>query len=165
MDLHRILRHVAHTRFATRRAFPPAALAAIGHAVAAGERRHSGEVRCVIEGELDWDALLAGQSARERALEVFALERVWDTAANNGVLLYLLLADRDVEIVADRGYNGRVTAAEWQAICAEMERRFRAGDFAGGTISGIEAVHRLAEREFPADGAGVNELTDQPQLR
>ncbi|MBM5812071.1 MAG: hypothetical protein FJ191_08925 [Gammaproteobacteria bacterium] len=165
MDLRRILRHVAHTRFATRRAFPAPALAALGRAVTAGERRHAGEVRCVVEGELDWDALLAGQTARERALEVFALERVWDTAANSGVLIYLLLADRDVEIVADRGYNGRVAPAEWQAVCAEMERRFRAGDFAAGTVAGIESVHRLAEREFPASGAGVNELSDQPRQR
>jgi uncharacterized membrane protein len=165
MDLRRTLRHVAHTRHATRRAFPAAALAAIGRAVTAGEQRHSGELRCVIEGELSWEALMAGQSARERALEVFSLERVWDTAANNGVLVYLLLADHDVEIIADRGFNRRVALSEWQAICTAMEGRFRAGDFAAGLIAGLEAVHQLAAREFPAAGGGVNELPDSPRLR
>ena len=165
MDIRRILRHVAHTRFALRRAFPRRALEAIGRAVTAGEQRHSGEVRCVIEGELGFEALLAGQPARERALEVFSLERVWDTAANNGVLVYLLLADHDVEIVADRGCNDRVAPSEWQAICAAMEQRFRAGDFVVGLIAGIEAVHGLLAREFPAAASGGNELPDQPRLR
>lgn len=165
MDLKRIARHVLHTQRALRRAFPGTALDAIGAAVAAGERRHSAELRVVIEGELSWDPLLAGQSPRERAVEVFATERVWDTAANNGVLLYVLMADRDVEIVADRGFNGRVTADEWQSVCVAIERRFRAGEFIAGTIEGVEALNELLAREFPAQGGGPDELPDRPMLR
>lgn len=164
MDLARVLRHVVHTRLALRRAFPAAALDAVGRTVALGEQQHSGEVRCVIEGELSWEALLAGQSPRDRALEVFAFDGVWDTAANNGVLVYVLMADRCVEIVADRGFNGRVSPAEWRAVCAAMERRFRADEFASGLVDGIAAVHGLVAREFPPAGGDTNELPDRPRV-
>lgn len=165
MDLKRIARHILHTERALRHAFPGAALDAIGAAVAEGERRHSAELRVVIEGELSWEALLAGQSPRARAIEVFAMERVWDTAANNGVLLYVLMADRDVEVVADRGFNGRVAAEEWQAVCVAIERRFRMREFTAGTVEGVRALNELLVREFPAQGGGPDELPDRPMLR
>ena len=110
---------------AVGRAFPPSAMAAIEEAIAKSEREHSGELRFAVEPALDTSALLAGQSGRERALEVFSQLRVWDTEENNGVLIYLLLADRDIEIVADRGVNARVPQAEWEKISIARARGVR----------------------------------------
>ncbi len=109
--------------------FPPAVLAAIEQAIKAGEATHSGQVRFVVEGALDGAPLFRDQSARERALDIFSQLRIWDTAHNNGVLIYLLLADRQVEIVADRGIDAKVGAAGWAKICADMETDFKARKF------------------------------------
>jgi uncharacterized membrane protein len=160
VDPKRIARHLLATPLALRRAFPPASLAAIQRALADSEARHGGEIRFAVEGALDLRALLAGQPARERAIEVFGELRVWDTEQNNGVLIYLLLADHDVEIVADRGVSARVAGGEWQRICAAMERDFTRGRFADGVIHGIEAVAALLAAHFPA--ADRNELPDKP---
>jgi uncharacterized membrane protein len=100
-------------------------MAAIEDAIARGEREHSGEVRFAVEPALDTSALVAGESARARAIEVFSLLRLWDTDERNGVLIYLLLADRDIEIVADRGVAANVNASDWEAICRDMEASFR----------------------------------------
>jgi len=145
-----------------RRIFPPQVLTAIEQAIRAGEATHSGQVRFVVEGALDGAPLFRDQPARERALDIFSQLRIWDTAHNNGVLIYLLLADRDVEIIADRGIDTRVGAAGWEKICAEMEGSFRAGNFAGGTIKGIQAVSRQLATHFPRHGGGKNELPDTP---
>src|SRR5690348_9554865 len=123
----RWIRHLILDYFALRRAFPRATLEAIGRAVADQERRHRGELRVVIEGGLLLAALLAGRAARERAAEHFTRLRVWDTEDNAGVLIYLLLADRRVEIVADRGIHARVGAAAWETICGAMQQEFAAG--------------------------------------
>ena len=131
-------------------------------AIKAGEATHSGEIRFVVEGALDGAPLFRNQPARERALDIFSQLRIWDTAHNNGVLIYLLLADRDFEIVADRGIDAKVGAAGWEKICAEMESDFRAGDFERGVIKGIEAVSRLMAQHFPAERGGRNELPDAP---
>src|SRR5690606_5281116 len=122
------------------RAFPPSTLDAVERAIAEGETRHSGQVRVALEHALDLGPLLRGCSARERALEVFSLLRVWDTEQNNGVLIYLLLADRDVEIVADRGIASRVGRERWEAICHEMERDFAQGRYESGLLRGVESV-------------------------
>ena len=98
----------------------------------------------------------------QRALDQFSHLRIWDTAHNNGVLIYLLLADRDVEIVADRGINDKVGAEGWETICQEMETEFRAGNFERGVIQGIEAVSRELARHFPPDSQPRNELPDRP---
>src|SRR5512139_1305068 len=134
MDWSRWFRHTFTTRNAVHRAFPPAALGRIEAAVDASEQLHSGEIRVAIEGGLEPGEVARGKSPRQRALEVFAALGVWDTEANNGVLIYVLLADHDVEIVADRGFNGRVAAADWRAVCDRIEREFRAGRFADGMI-------------------------------
>lgn len=160
----RILRHLLWPDWATRRRFPAATLKRIEAAVAASERGHSAEFRFAVEGSLHPAALRLGVSARERALEVFSDLRIWDTAANNGVLIYLLLADRQVEIIADRGFNAFVTAEEWQAICREMEASFRQGEFEAGVLLGIARVDVLLRRHFPASGGTPNELPDAPQL-
>ena len=110
MSIRRIGRHLLEHRWRLRRIFPPTALARIEQAIKAGEATHSGQVRFVVEGALDGAPLFRNQPARERALDVFSQFRIWDTAHNDGVLIYLLLADRDVEIVADRGIDAKVGA-------------------------------------------------------
>lgn len=161
--LTRIGRHVVTTRHGLRRAFPDAVLERLERAVHEGESLHGGEVRFAVECELDWPALLQGRTAAARALEVFSLLRVWDTERNNGVLVYILFADRDVEIVADRGFNGLVAAEEWRAVCDAMRDCFARGDYEHGAIEGIGAVNRLVARHFPAaPGGGRNELPDRP---
>jgi uncharacterized membrane protein len=166
MDWSRWLRHTFSTHAAVRRAFPPEALGAIEAAVGASERLHSGEIRVAIEGALEPVEVARGKTPRERALEVFAALGVWDTEANNGVLVYVLLADRDVEIVADRGFNGRVSAAEWTAVCEDMQREFRAGRHAAGMVAGIENVGRIIGAHYPQRPGqrDENELPNRPTL-
>lgn len=164
VKISRLFKHLAHTRWQVRRAFPPATLAAIESAIRESEARHSGEIRFVVEEALSFTALLRNQSARDRALEVFSLLRVWDTEHNNGVLIYLLFAEHDVEIVVDRGIDRGVGAAEWERICRAMELCFRRREFAQGVHEGIEAISRHLGRHFPARAANPNELPDQPTL-
>jgi uncharacterized membrane protein len=162
MGIRRIGRHLLEHRWRVRRIFPPDVLAAIEQAIKAGEATHSGQVRFVVEGALDGAPLFRNQSARARALDIFSHLRIWDTAHNNGVLIYLLLADRDVEIVADRGIDARVGTAGWEKICAAMEADFRARNFEAGAIKGIQAVSRELAKYFPRSGDGANELPDAP---
>jgi uncharacterized membrane protein YgcG len=162
MGIRRIGRHLVEHHWRARRYFPPAALAAIEQAIKTGETTHSGQVRFVVEGALDGAPLFRNQPARERAIDIFADLRIWDTAQNNGVLIYLLLADRDVEIIADRGIDAKVGAAGWEKICQSMETDFKAGNFAGGVIKGIAAVSQQLAAHFPKQGAGPNELPDEP---
>src|SRR3954449_8990873 len=162
MGIKRIGKHLIEHRWRVRRIFPPGVLAVIEQAIKAGEATHSGQVRFVVEGALDGAPLFRDQPARERALDIFSRLRIWDTAHNNGVLIYLLLADRDFEIVADRGIDAKVGAAGWENICAEMESDFKSGNFEGGVIKGIEAVSRQLATHLPAHGAGRNELPDAP---
>jgi uncharacterized membrane protein len=162
MGIGRIGKHLLEHHWRVRRIFPRKVLAAIEQAIKAGETTHSGQLRFVVEGALDGKPLFKNQSARERALDIFSHLRIWDTAHNNGVLIYLLLADRKVEIVADRGIDAKVGAAGWQKICAEMETDFRSGNFEAGVIKGIEAVSRQLAAHFPKHGAGRNELPDAP---
>ncbi len=160
----RLIRHLFHPRWLVRLAFPKAAMARIGDAVAASERHHSGEIRFVVEGDLHVVHLMRGVTARERAVQVFSELRVWDTEANNGVLIYLLLADRDVEILADRGLDAKVAQGEWESICREMEGSFRRGAFEAGVLEGLAHVDALLRMHFPlAEGeANPNELPDEP---
>jgi len=125
--LRRWLQHLTTTHFALRRHFPPATLSAIDAAISASERHHRAEIRCAVETGLPVGHLWRGVQSAARAAEVFAGLGVWDTTENNGVLLYVLLAERNIEIVADRGFAGRVLPGEWESICAEMEAAFPAG--------------------------------------
>ena len=158
----RLLRHLLVPDWLARRPFPPAALERIGHAIAGSERLHRGEICFALEGGLPLQALSA--SCRARAEELFGLLKVWDTADNSGVLLYVQLVDRDIEIVADRGIAARVAQSEWEAICRAMEESFRKNEFLAGTLEGIERVTALLARNFPADGVNPNELPDRPRL-
>lgn len=160
----RLCRHLFETRFVARRRFTPAVLDRIEAAVTATEAAHRGELRIVVETDLDAWSIVSGKTPRQRALEVFAVHRVWDTEQNNGVLIYVLLADRAVEIVADRGFNGLVEPAEWAAACRAVEAEFRLGRWEQGALAGVEAAARLLARHFPGMGKMGNELSDRPIL-
>ncbi|MDD1531620.1 hypothetical protein C7U92_30185 [Bradyrhizobium sp. WBOS7] len=162
MSIKRIARHLVQYHWRARQIFPPDVLARIEQAVRRGEATHSGQVRFVVEGALDGVPLFRNQPARARALDVFSHFRIWDTAHNNGVLIYLLLADRDVEIIADRGIDAKVGAAGWESICHAMESEFASGQFERGVIGGIEAVSRELARHFPPQASPANELPDAP---
>ena len=143
-------------------AFPAHALRAIERAIRETEAAHAGQIRFAVEASLDFAALRHNQTASERAIEMFAQLRVWDTEHNNGVLIYLLLADRDVEIVADRGIHAKLGNSAWEAICRDMEAAFRQGKFEAGVIDGIRAVGNHLQRHFPAQSTAPNELPDKP---
>jgi len=162
MGIGRILKHLLEHRWRESRIFTPPVLARIEQAIRAGETTHSGQIRFVVEGALDGAPLFRDQSARERALDVFSQLRIWDTEHNNGVLIYLLLADRDIEIVADRGINGKVGTEGWEKICAVLEKEFRAGLFEYGVIRGIQEVSAVLAQHFPKRSGGQNELPDAP---
>ena len=159
----RLARHIVIDHASARRRFPPAQLDAIERAIAAGEALHRGQVCVAIEASLPLARVLARLAPRERALEVFGLARIWDTAENCGVLLYVLIADRDVEIVADRGIHAKVGDDAWTAICRTMERAFAEGRFGEGLAAGVSEVNALLERHFPGDGtARPNEIANRP---
>lgn len=160
--LTRFVKHMASGRWQVARRFPKHSMHAIEDAIRRSENTHMGELRFAVEAGLDWPDLLAGTSSRKRALEVFSRLRVWDTEHNSGVLIYLLLADRKVEIVADRGIHARVGEAGWSTICRDMEQKFRAGKFEDGVLEGIAAITALLQQHFPAQGANPNELPDYP---
>ena len=160
----RLLRHLFATRAGTRRRFSDAVDAAIESAIRAAETGTSGEIRFAIETALDIAELWAGLTPRERAMQVFSQLRVWDTELRNGVLIYVLGADRDVEIVADRAAAAKIPAAEWEAVCRLIEGHFRAGRFEAGAVAGVAAVGRLLELHFPAVPGDRNELPNQPTL-
>jgi uncharacterized membrane protein len=162
MSIKRITRHLLQHHWRANQVFPKGVLDRIEQAIKRGEASHSGQVRFVVEGALDGGPLFRNQPARERALDVFSHLRIWDTAHNNGVLIYLLLADRDVEIVADRGIDAKVGAGRWEQICRAMEAEFASGQFERGVIGGIEAVSQELARHFPPQGPHRNELPDAP---
>ena len=161
----RVLRHVVTDHGTVRRSFPPAELARVEAAIAAGEKLHRGQVCVAVEGALPAGRVLKRVTPRERALEVFGVLRVWDTEENFGVLVYLLLADRDVEIVADRGIHRIVGDDAWQAICTRMETAFRDGKFADGVVRGVSEISALLAQHYPRIGdVGANELADRPVI-
>lgn len=162
MKTARMLRHLTMPQWRAGRVLPRETLLQFERVIAESESRHSGQIRFAVENALDLQALLRGQSARERAIDVFAALRVWDTEHNNGVLIYLLLADRDVEIVADRGIHRKVGIRAWEEACREMETAFRDGRFEAGVLGGIANVSRHLETHFPRQAPGPNELPDRP---
>jgi uncharacterized membrane protein len=159
-----LLRLLFTPRWLLRRRFTPAVLAEIEAAVAAVEQRHAGELCFVVEHSLDLFDLRGGITPRERALEVFGQMRVWDTEANNGVLVYVLYAAHAVEIVADRGIARRVPQGAWDSICRAVELDFKSADFRGGSLRAIHGVAALLAEHFPHAPGDANELPDQPRL-
>jgi uncharacterized membrane protein len=162
MSMKRITRHLLQHHWRAKQVFTSNVLARIEQAIKQSEASHAGQVRFVVEGALDGAALFRNQPARERALDIFSQLRIWDTEHNNGVLIYLLLADRDVEIVADRGIDAKIDTTVWETICHQMETDFHAGNFEHGVIRGIEEVSRELAKHFPPHGRGSNELPDKP---
>ena len=162
--LARILKHRWVDERDVRRALPPQALQRIHDRVTASERRHSGEIRVCVEAGLPLSYLWKRLRARDRAITLFGKLRVWDTARNNGVLIYLLLAERSIEVVADRGLNEQVAPAQWEAVVASMRQAFRDGRFEEGLNAAVDAVDGLLARHFPlrAGEANPNELPDRP---
>lgn len=163
MHLGRFLRHVVMHPARATRAFPPRVMDAIQAEIRAQEATHRGEVLFVVEAELSTWQLWHDVRARERAREVFALRGAWNTEENNGILIYVLLAERAVEIVADRGIAKRVDEAQWRRVCEGMERAFAEGRFEEGAVAGVRGVAALLEREYPGTGR-ANELPDRPAL-
>ena len=160
----RLLRHLFTDRWAVKRAFSTAALRRIGETITAGERRHMGELEFAVEASLPFGVLLSGRSSKDRAIDWFGRLRVWDTEHNSGILIYVLLADHTVEIVADRGIHARVGEVGWQAIAADMQRAFADGRFEQGAIAGLTTASELLARHFPAEGENRNELPDEPVI-
>jgi len=158
----RLWRHFVTDRGTVRRMFPTSALDRIECAIAQGEKGHTGQVRFAVEAALPLQRVWKHLPPRERALEVFGLLRIWDTEANDGVLLYVLLADRDVEIVADRGIHRHVGDAAWKAISHRMERTFREGGRMEAILRGIEDISALLEQHSPHRAGARNELPDRP---
>jgi uncharacterized membrane protein len=162
----RLLKHRWTDERDLAKALDSAALQRIQQRVTASERHHSGEIRVCAEAGLPLSYLWRNADARERAVTMFGKLRVWDTEQNNGVLIYLLLADHRIEIVADRGLNRHVDAAQWQQIMDTMRKAFRAGHFEAGLNDAIDAVDALLRLHFPlAEGErNPNELPDAPAL-
>ena len=144
--------------------FPAPAMDRIAQAIAVGESVHGGEVCFAVEAALPWREVLRGADPRQRALDAFGRLRVWDTDANNGVLVYLLLADHRIEIVADRGLAGKVSDEQWRGVCLLMEERLRAGEYVDGVVAGLEAAGDLLAEHFPRhpDDADEDELPNRP---
>lgn len=162
VSLARIFRHFLMTRSRVRSVFSERILRSIEAAIASAEKTHGGEIRFAVEGELHTHDLLGNLSPRARAHQVFAQLGVWDTENNDGVLIYVLLADRDVEIVADRGYRGKVSDADWTAVCSRIEQSFRSGAYERGVLDGIEATSKLIAQHYPV--ASRDELSNSPAL-
>ena len=165
MDIVRTLKHLLTPPWLLRRQISRTMLRRIEQAIADSERTHLGEPLLVIETVLPWRDALRGMSARERAIEIFSEMRVWDTEYNSGVLIYLLLADRDIEIVADRGIHAKIGEAGWDAICSAMEKHLHEGEFEAGLMEGLRAVSTLLRHHFPTqNNNNPDELPNHPVL-
>jgi uncharacterized membrane protein len=162
MNLIRLLKHLLPPAWFARRVFSRGDLAAISTAVTACEKSHRGELRFVVEGPLPISALWHERSPRARAEELFSQLRIWDTEENSGILIYVQLVDRRVEILADRGIAARVEQGEWDAICRAMETSFRRGEWRQGALQAVTRAGELLAGQFPAGEENPNELPDQP---
>ncbi len=162
--LRRLFKHLSSPGWWARRAFRADDLAAIRAAVKAAETKQRGEIRIAIEGPLPLRALLRAESCRDRATSLFQTLGVAATREANGILVYVQLVDRRVEILADRGISALVPPAEWTAICRRMETAFAAGNHRGGMVEAIERITLLLAQHFPASGDNPNELDDAPTL-
>ena len=158
----RILKHLLLPDWLVMRAFSATDLSRIEDAIAASETQHDGELRFVVEAGLPWGFLR--QPTRARAEALFADLRVWDTENNSGVLIYVELVDRRIEIVADRGIVAKVPQSEWSAVCRTMEVAFRKKAYREGSLLAIEAITQILARHFPPGPRNPNELSDKPSV-
>ncbi len=160
----RTIRHLLADQCMVARLIPPASIDAISRAIVASEKRHDGEIRFCIEAGLPWSYLKRNAPARERALMLFSKLRVWDTERNTGVLVYILLADKSIEIVADRGIARKLPQETWSAICELLGARFRAGEAGAGVLVAIERIGDALVAHFPPQSRNDNELPDAPAV-
>lgn len=158
----RAWRHWRSTAAQGRRIFPNETLAEIGAAITAGEQRHRGELRLIVENSMPSEAIWADLSNRQRAIALFAEYAVWDTEDNCGVLIYVNLAEHKVDIVVDRGIGRKIGHEVWQDVCRGMTEGFARGEFRASTLAAVERVNGLLAGQFPSSGARANELPDQP---
>jgi uncharacterized membrane protein len=162
--LTRVMRHLRTTTAAGRRTFPDSALKAIQATIAGGEKMHRAEVRLIVEPALPIPAVLDGKSSRERARELFAQYRIWDTEENCGILIYINLADHKVEIIADRTVGRLLGAQDWQEVCRTMTKGFARGEYHESVIAGLKQLNDMLATRFPADGSSSNELSNRPLI-
>lgn len=162
MNIKRIAKHLVMTQWQVNKSFPAATLDAIEKEIQVSETMHAGEVRFVVEAALDGAPLFKDQTAQERAIDIFSLLRIWDTEYNNGLLIYVLLADHAVEIVADRGIHSKVGTEEWQKICRKMESDFAQGNFKHGVCLGINSITEHLAAHFPIAANDKDELSNKP---
>jgi uncharacterized membrane protein len=164
MRIYRTIQHLSMTDGRVKRAFSVATMKTIEATIRACEAEHVGEICFVVESALGTTALLQNQSSQDRALELFSSLRVWDTEHNCDVLIYLLFADRQVEIIADRGIQAKSGSQVWAQICEDMSAAFKEGKFEEGSLQGIRAVARQLHGHFPNPSLQGNELPDHPVL-
>jgi hypothetical protein len=164
MSFARALRHLLAPAWIVKRAFPQRAIERIEAAIGASEKSHRGEIRFAVEGALEFLPVLKGLTPRERALEVFSLLKVWDTDENTGVLVYVQLVDRSIEIVADRGIAKVIAQSQWDSICSRMQAAFAAGRFEAGAVAGLAEIGELLAAQFPASERNPDELPNTPAM-
>lgn len=165
--LTRTLRHLTTTRRAGRKAFPVDTLKAIQSAIAEGETQHRAEVRLIVEPALDLYAAATGMTSRQRARELFTLYGIWDTEENCGVLIYINLADHQVEIIADRGITRDVPKEVWHTVCRTMTDGFAQQMYHDSAIAGLKQLNALLREHFPERTEEVeqqNQLPNRPIL-
>jgi uncharacterized membrane protein len=161
----RFAKHLVSHRWQVKRYFSDISLHNIEKAIEVSESQHQGEICFVVEAGIHPYDIIQKKSPRKRALEIFSRLHIWDTEENNGVLIYLLLADRDVEIVADRGIHNLIGNATWSAICSEMEVMFLRGQFEAGVLYGVSKIGALLQQHFPLDNAENTTLNKAKKSR
>lgn len=162
LNFSRLFRHLFATTRHTKKFFSSSALQDIENAIAVSEIGHSGQIQVVIETSLSPYALIHRQTPRDRAIEVFSLQNIWDTEHNNGVLIYLLMADHAIEIIADRGIHLNVGDEFWQQTCLKIENQLKNGFFLGGVLEGILEIDQILRKFYPSEVITPNELSDHP---
>ncbi len=164
----RALRHLSTTRYSGKKAFPCATLTAIQQTIAEGESLHRAEIRLIVEPSLELSAILAGVSSRQRAHELFSQYQIWDTEENAGILIYIELADHQVEIIADRGIARLVPPADWCAVCKTMTDGFAQGNYHDSVLNGLQQMNTLLHKYFPegesSQSPQANQLPNHPIL-
>lgn len=164
-EFSRFYKHLFTTRAAGKQAFPADVLQAIQSAIAEGEKLHRAEIRFAVEAALPWHSVLDNQTSRRRAHELFARYRIWDTEENSGVLIYVNLADRKVEIVTDRNVGRALGKDDWQAVCKTMTAGFAQGNYRDSTLAALQQLNALLQQHFPASGTSAsNELSNKPLM-
>ena len=158
----RFFKHMFSHPWQVKSHFSAEALRNIEKAISASEKMHAGEIRFVVEAGLHPIEILYKKTPKKRAIELFGYLNIWDTEHNNGVLIYLLLADRDVEIIGDRGIDKHLGHNGWEQICRDMEALFRAGEFEAGVLQGVAEISAYLQKYFPQTGASKNEVTNKP---